>query len=374
MNVSNVQHAPASQVPPGVHSARDYEVLAGQRVPAPTFAYLAGGSGDGVTVAANRAAFERRTICPRLLRDVTQGSTRVALAGQDWPHPLLLAPVAFQALVHPHGEIESARAAAATDTCMVASTLSSCSLEDIAAASPGPKWFQLYFQPQRQDTLDLVRRAEAAGYGALVVTLDAAIQLPSTAALRAGFRMPADCVAANLCSYAVHDPNTSTGGSRIFQGAMRTAPTWADLDWLRAQTRLPIWVKGVLHPDDARQLRDWGANGLVVSNHGGRTLDRAPASLDVLPSIREAVGPAYPLLLDSGIRSGADVFQAIALGADAVLVGRLQVYALAVAGALGVAHMLRLLREELEVCMAMTGCASQADIRRAGCVPAVAQE
>jgi isopentenyl diphosphate isomerase/L-lactate dehydrogenase-like FMN-dependent dehydrogenase len=137
---------------------------------------------------------------------------------------------------------------------------------------------------------------------------------------------------------------------------------------------MPIWVKGVLHPEDARRLRDWGAAGLVVSNHGGRSLDRAPASLDVLPSVRDAVGHAYPLLLDSGIRSGADVFQAIALGADAVLVGRLQVYALAVAGALGVAHMLRLLREELEVCMAMTGCASLADIRRAGCVPAAAQE
>lgn len=374
MNVPNVQHAPASQVPPGVYSARDYEVLAGQRVPAPTFAYLSGGSGDGATVAANRAAFERRTICPRLLRDVTQGSTRLALVGRDWPHPLLLAPVAFQSLVHPRGEIESARAAAATDTCMVASTLSSCTLEEIAAAAPGPKWFQLYFQPRRPDTLDLVRRAEAAAYGALVVTLDAAIQLPSTAALRAGFRMPQDCAATNLSGCAAQDSNPSAGGSRVFQGAMRAAPTWADLDWLRAQTRLPIWVKGVLHPDDARQLRDWGAAGLIVSNHGGRTLDRAPASLDMLPSVRDAVGHGYPLLFDSGIRSGADVFQAIALGADAVLVGRLQVYALAVAGALGVAHMLRLLREELEVCMAMTGCASLADIRRAGCVPAVAQE
>jgi isopentenyl diphosphate isomerase/L-lactate dehydrogenase-like FMN-dependent dehydrogenase len=374
MNAPHAQHAPAGQVPAGVHCARDYEALAGQRVPAPTFAYLAGGSGEGVTVAANRAAFDRRTICPRLLRDVTGGTTRVALAGQDWPHPILLAPVAFQVLVHPRAELDSARAAAATDTCMVASTLSSCTLEDIAAAAPGPKWFQLYLQPRREDTLDLVRRAEAAGYAALVVTLDAAIQLPSSAALRAGFHMPPDFVAANLRGYAAQDADIGIHGSRIFQGAMRAAPTWADLDWLRAQTRLPIWVKGVLHPDDARQLRDWGAAGLVVSNHGGRTLDRAPASLDVLPSVRDAVGDACPLLLDSGIRSGADVFQAIALGADAVLVGRLQVYALAVAGALGVAHMLRLLREELEVCMAMTGCASLADIRRAGCVPAVALE
>lgn len=374
MSPPSAQPTPANALPPGVHCARDYEALAGQRIAAPTLAYLSGGSGDGATLAANRAAFDGRSICPRLLRDVTRGSTRVRLAGRDWPHPILLAPVALQTLAHPRGELDSARGAAATDTCMVVSTLSSYTLEDVAAAAAAPKWFQLYFQPQREHTLDLVRRAEAAGYEALVVTLDAAIQLPCTAALRAGFRLPPGCVAANLRNHAAPDPPGDGGGSRIFGDAMRAAPTWPDLAWLEAQTRLPLWVKGVLHPDDARELRDFGAAGLVVSNHGGRTLDHAPASLTVLPSIRAAVGPDCPVLLDSGIRSGADVYKAIALGADAVLVGRLQIFALAVAGALGVARMLRLLREELEVCMAMTGCASLAEIRCAGCVPAIVKE
>jgi isopentenyl diphosphate isomerase/L-lactate dehydrogenase-like FMN-dependent dehydrogenase len=356
--------AGVASLPVEVHRAADYEALARRRLPTAVYEYIAGGSGDGATLAANRAAFERETICPRLLRDVTTGSTHVTVAGCEWTHPIMLAPIAHHALVHPRAEIETARGAAASDAGMVASTLSSCTLEDIAAAAPGPKWFQLYVQPRRADTLDLVRRAEACGYSAIVVTLDAAIQLPSARALEAGFTMPAHCVAANLRGYASPEP-VDVVGSRIF-AAMRTAPTWADLEWLKKHTSLPVWVKGVLHPDDARQLRDRGVAGLVVSNHGGRTLDHAPASLVVLPSIRTAVGPDHPLLLDSGVRAGADVYKALALGADAVLVGRLQLYALAVAGALGVAHLLRLLREELEVCMAMTGCTLLSELRRDG--------
>lgn len=362
---SDTNAVPGASIPVEVHAARDYEALAQRRLPAPVFEYVAGGSGEGATLAANRAAFGRVTVCPRVLADVDDASTRVRVAGRDWEHPIMLGPVAHQALVHPRGEIETARAATAMDACMLVSTLSSHTLEDISASAPGPKWFQLYFQRQRDDTLDLVRRAEVAGFKALVVTLDAAIQLPSDRALQAGFVMPAHCVAANLRGYPRRDVHEEIQpGNRIFQGIMRGAPTWTDLAWLTAQTRLPIWVKGVLHPDDARRLREFGAAGIVVSNHGGRTLDHAPASLDVLPAIREAVGDDYPVLFDSGIRSGGDVYKAIARGADAVLVGRLQVYALAVAGALGVAHMMRLLREELEVCMAMTGCVSLADVRR----------
>jgi isopentenyl diphosphate isomerase/L-lactate dehydrogenase-like FMN-dependent dehydrogenase len=174
--------------------------------------------------------------------------------------------------------------------------------------------------------------------------------------------MPADCIAANLRPEPAVQPPETPGDSRIFQGLMRAAPTWDDLAWLMAQTSLPVWVKGVLHPDDALALRAAGAAGIVVSNHGGRSLDGAPASLAMLPAVRAAVGDEYPLLLDGGIRSGTDIFKALALGADAVLVGRLQLYALSVAGALGVAHMIKLLREELEVCMALAGCATLDDI------------
>lgn len=365
---------PAARIPPEVSSALDYELLAPRAMAAPHHAYVAGGCGHDLSVAANRRAFAHWAVVPRLLRDLRQGHVRTTVAGQPWAHPIALAPVAFQQLAHPNGEIDTARAAAATDTLLVASTLSNTPLEAIAQAggAAAPRWFQLYLQPRREDTLDLVRRAEAAGYGAIVLTVDASIQTASRRALHAGFQMPADCVPGNLHHHAPHPtPALQPGDSRVFQGAMALAPRWDDLQWLMAQTRLPVWVKGVLHPDDARALQARGVAGVIVSNHGGRSLDDAPATLQMLPAVREAVGPAFPVLLDSGIRSGADVFKALALGADAVLIGRLQVYALSVAGALGVAHMLQLLREELEACMALAGCATVADITAGALVPAL---
>ena len=352
-----------AHIPPEVRCAADYAALAAARLPAPVHAYLAGGAGDDLTAAANGAAFGRLALLPRLLRDVSGGHTRLRLLGHELQHPLLLAPVAFQSLAHPAGELDTARAAAATDTCIACSTLSSFTLEEVARHAGPLRWFQLYLQPRREATLDLVRRAEAAGYAALVLTLDASIQAPSQRALRAGFRMPDGLRPANLAGHAAEPPPAPPpGASRVFQGSMRGAPTWADLEWLASHTALPLVVKGVLRADDARELQGRGVAGLVVSNHGGRTIDGVPASLAVLPAIRAAVGPGYPVLLDGGIRSGSDAFKAIALGADAVMVGRLQVWALAVAGALGVAHMIRLLREELELCMAATGCATLAEV------------
>lgn len=355
-----------NRIPADIFCAADYEALARRFISPPSYAYIAGGSGNDATLAANRAAFAAMTITPRLLCDVSGGHTYTMLGEHALPHPILLAPVAYQQLAHANAEIETARGAAAMQSLMVVSTLSSQPLEAIAQHAQ-QRWFQLYFQPQREHTLDLVRRAQAAGYSAIVITLDAAIQLPSMRALHAGFQMPADCRPANLLSYSQAAPIAlDSNQSRIFQGVMRAAPTWHDLDWLQQQTSLPIWIKGVLHPDDARELKTRGIVGQIVSNHGGRTLDGAPASLHALPAIRAAVGNDYPLLFDSGIRSGSDIFHALAHGADAVLVGRLQICALSVAGALGVAHMLKLLREELEVCMAMAGCASLADVRNSG--------
>jgi isopentenyl diphosphate isomerase/L-lactate dehydrogenase-like FMN-dependent dehydrogenase len=364
---------PPTPLPEGIHCAADYSRLAGEFIDAPALAYIDGGSGEDRTLAANRAAFERLDIVPRLLRELGGGHTRSSLLGEELAHPILLAPVAWQTLARPGGELETARGAAAAEACMACSTLSSYSLEEIAAHAGPRRWFQLYFQPERAATLDLVRRAEAAGYTALLVTLDAAIQVPSLRALRAGFRMPAGLRPANLERYpappATPGTGTAAGASRIFQAAARNAPTWDDLDWLAAQTSLPLLIKGVMHPEDARRLLDHGAAGLAVSNHGGRTLDGVPASLAMLPAVRRAVGPDCPLLLDGGVRSGADAFKAIALGADAVMIGRLQVHALAVAGALGVAHMIRLLREELELCMSAAGCRTLADIDTASIHP-----
>lgn len=375
MSTSSPAQPSLTAIPTEIACAADYERLAPRFLALPTFEYIAGGSGAGLTAAANRAAFGRWAVLPRILRDVAAGHTGCRLAGKSLPHPILLAPVAFQTLAYPEGELATARAAAAVGATMVSSTLSSSTLEQIGAVV-GSHWFQLYFQADRAATLALLRRAEAAGCGAIVATFDAAIQLPGTRALRAGFRLPPHCVAANLASASASasasssssaGPSLADGDSRIFQGLMAAAPRWDDLAWLLAHTRLPVWVKGVMHPDDARALAAIGVAGLVVSNHGGRALEGAPASLDLLGAVRAAVGADVPLLFDGGIRGGLDVFKALALGADAVLVGRLQMYALAVAGALGVAHMLQCLREELEVCMALAGCATLAQIDR-GCL------
>lgn len=351
-------------IPADIQCAQDYELLAPRFIPTPSFAYIAGGSGQDQTLAANRTAFSKWSVYPRLLCDVTQGHTRLNLLNREFSHPIFLAPVAYQKLAHPNAELDTARAAEVMQACMVTSTLSNTSLEDIAAISRGEKWFQLYFQPNRTATLDLLSRAQTAGYTSIVVTVDTSIRTPSLSAVRAHFHMPDDCVAVNVQNYEVPEAHAiSPGQSRVFNGAMREARTWADLEWLLSQTSLPIIVKGVLHPQDAQKIKALGCAGIVVSNHGGRSLDGAPASIDCLANIRAAVGDDYPILFDGGIRCGLDIFKAIALGADAVLIGRLQVYALSVAGALGVAHMLRLLREELELCMALAGCTSLNDIR-----------
>jgi isopentenyl diphosphate isomerase/L-lactate dehydrogenase-like FMN-dependent dehydrogenase len=354
--------APAPPLPEGIHRAADYERLAAERLPAPVFAYLRGGSGEDWTATANRQAFAGYAIVPRCLATAMVGSTAIHLGGLELASPVGLAPVAHQGLVHAEAELATARGAAVDGGLMVVSGLSNRPLEAIAAQAPTARWFQLYLQPRREVTLDLLHRAERAGYQAVVLTVDAAIQLPSQQALAAGFRLPPDCQAANLAGY---DPQHVVVGNASLAALVGQAPDWAALEWLMAHSPLPVWVKGVLHPEDARRLMQRGVAGIVVSNHGGRTVDGVVPSLAMLPALRTAVGVDYPLLFDGGIRSGADVFKALALGADAVLVGRLQLYALAAAGALGVAHLLRLLREELLACMALGGCATLADVRQA---------
>ena len=349
--------AKLDSIPQQITCVQDYSELAKQYIDHPSYEYISAGSGNEQTLQANHTAFNHIAIYNRLLVDCSQGNTKGQILGTPIAHPILLAPVAFQKLVHPQGELETVRAAEATQTPMIVSTLSSTSLEQIAQQAPAQLWFQLYFQPQRAHTLDLVRRAEAAGYRTLVVTLDASIQASNRRAQKAGFVFPEQVSPQNLVHYPVPvQKQLQPDSSIIFQGMMGDAPNWQDLAWLRQQTQLPILVKGVLHPQDALQLMEMGINGVVVSNHGGRALDGVPAALQALPAIREALGQSATILMDGGIQSGYHVFKALACGADAVLVGRPQLYSLGVAGALGVAHMIRLLTEELQLCMALAGC------------------
>ena len=326
------------------------------------WAYLCGGAADELTLRANLSAWQRLPLWPRVLRPLAGGHTRTTLAGHALAHPILLAPVALQQLAHPEGELASALAAAAQGAGYVLSTQSSTPLEAVAQAvrgdpGRGPLWFQLYWQADRGFNRALVQRAEAAGYEAIVLTADAPVQGVRDRERRAGLTPPPGVRAVHLRDAPAAPPAAGT----YCAGLPAHAPSWDDVAWLRGCTRLPVWLKGVLHPQDARQALALGVAGLIVSNHGGRTLDTAPATADALPRVREAVQDALPLVVDVGIRRGTDVLKAVALGARAVLVGRPALHALAAGGALGVAQMLRLLRDELEMAMALTGCRTLAD-------------
>jgi len=349
------------QIPLGVICLADYERVAAQRLDPNAWAYLSGGAGDEITTRWNREAFDRIALLPRILRGDAGAHTRIELFGHAFAHPILVAPVAYQRLAHADGERATAAAAAAQDAGLVLSTLASETLEDVAALAGPRRWLQLYLQPRRADTLDLVRRAEAAGYEALMLTVDAPVYGARDRERRVGFALPPGIRAQNLVGYPARPVPAGTG-STVLDHFMATAPTWDDVDWLIAHTQLPVLLKGILDPEDAELAIAHGAAGIVVSNHGGRTLDTLPATLDALPSIAERVAGRVPVLMDGGIRRGTDIFKAIASGATAVLVGRPIVYALAVAGAFGVAHVLKLLRDELEIAMVLTGCARLVDI------------
>jgi len=282
--------------------------------------------------------------------------------------------MAFQRMAHADAELATAYAASALGTGMVLSTQASLPLEAVAQAvrpipGHGPLWFQLYLQHDRGFTRHLIERVEAAGYEALVLTVDAPTSGVRDRERRARFRLPPGISAVNLQGLTpAPDRPLAPGQSALFDGLLHQAPTWDDVAWLQQQTRLPLLLKGVLHPGDALQAARQGVSGLIVSNHGGRTLDTTPATAVALPRVVGALrgaGLDLPVLADGGIRRGTDVLKAIALGATAVLVGRPVLWGLANAGAAGVAHVLRLLRDELEVSMALTGCATLEQASRA---------
>jgi 4-hydroxymandelate oxidase len=333
----------------------DYEAAARSRLPKPVYDYFAGGAEDEVTLAANRDAYRSIMLRPRVLIDVSIVDTSLSLLGETLAHPILLAPAAFQRLAHLDGEIASARAARATETLFVASTLSTVTIEEIGAEA-GPLWFQLYVFKDRELTRGLVERAEAAGASALCLTVTVPVQGLRERDARNRFRLPDGLEMANLHGRTQARMTIGEGSRLAFYIGNEFDPTlsWSAVDWLCSITRLPVLLKGVLSGEDARIALEHGVKGIIVSNHGGRQLDTAMPTLHALPEVAASV-PGTPVLVDGGIRRGADVVKAIALGARAVLIGRPYLWGLAVQGQAGVEDVITQLRGGLVRTMQLLG-------------------
>jgi 4-hydroxymandelate oxidase len=331
--------------PPRFVTLDDYEPAARAALPEDFYGFVAGAAGDEWSHRENRRAFDRWVLRPRVLRGVGAADPALELFGAFLSMPVLLAPWAYQRFAHPDGELATARAAARAGTVMCVSTTASEFLEEIAAASDGPKWWQLYVFTDRGYTEDMLARVVAAGFGAVVWTVDLNAYGLRHRETRSGYEPPIS-------------PTTETL-------AYDVTLSWDDLPWIREQAPgLPVLLKGILTREDAELAVQAGADGIVVSNHGGRQLDSSPASLDALPEIVDAVAGRVPVLMDGGVRRGTDIVKALALGATAVLIGRPAAWGLAAAGEEGVVDVLRILREELDNTMALCGCRTVADITR----------
>lgn len=354
-----------STTEPVFASVADAERAAAAVLPTDVWDFVAGGSGRETTLDANRAALDRVFVVPRVLRDVSACDTGSTLLGRPVALPLATAPVAYQQLLHPDGEDATARAAAAAGVPFVAGTLSSVPIERIATAG-GTVWFQLYWLRDTGAVLDLVRRAEDAGCQAVMVTVDVPWMGRRPRDIRNGFALPSHVRAANLdTTDTAHRRRADASAVAAHTSqALSPALTWQSIETLRAHTRLPVVLKGVLAAEDARRAVEFGVDALVVSNHGGRQLDGAVPSVDALAEVVEAVGGACEVLFDSGIRGGVDVLRALALGADGVLAGRPLMWGLAAGGEAGARRVLDLFAAELRDAMGLAGCATVAEARR----------
>jgi isopentenyl diphosphate isomerase/L-lactate dehydrogenase-like FMN-dependent dehydrogenase len=339
----------------------DFEEIARGRMEPSAYDYYAGGANDERTVADNVRAFERWVIRPRVLAGVRDVNAATTLVGLPLTLPVALAPTAFNRLGHPDGELAAARAAGAAGTLMCCSTIASCLLEEIAVAATGPLWFQLYVYRDRDVTRDLVGRAEAAGYRALVLTVDTPRLGRRERDVRNRFTLPAGISIVNLERYGTPDAlrwAATSSFTEYVHKLLDDSLTWESIDWLRTITALPILIKGVLTAEDAALCIQHGVAGIIVSNHGGRQLDGAIATMDALPEVVKQVAGSVPVLVDGGVRRGTDVFKALAVGASAVLLGRAYLWGLAADGEAGVRKVLEIFRTELELAMALAGCAT----------------
>ncbi len=362
----------ADRVPPFTTDPTRLEGLAREVLADGPFGYVAGGAGSGATVAANREAFGRWRIVPRMLTDATQRDLGTSVLGVPMAAPVLLAPIGVQSIVHPDGELATARAAAALGLTMVLSTASSTTIEDVAAANgDGSRWYQLYWPNDNEVTISLLQRAKAAGFTTLVVTLDTwtlawrphdldQSYLPFIRGFGTAIPFSDPAFRAKLAKSPEEDPQMAIlQWIPMFTG---TDHRWDQLPFLREHWDGPIVLKGIQHVDDARRACDAGMDGIVVSNHGGRQVDGAVAALDVLPEIVAAVSDRLDVLFDSGIRTGADVLKALALGAKAVLLGRPYVYGLALGGEDGIRHVVRGILADLDLTLGLSGNRTPADL------------
>jgi len=324
------------------------------------FRYIQGTSGHGISYARNRQHFDNITLLPSVLSGSLSPNLETSLIGQKLKTPLMLCPIAYQKLVHQEGELASVQAAMAQDIGFCLSTLSTYNLEHVSQAAStiglnAPLWFQLYIQPQKTINQSLIKRAEDAGYQAIVITVDAPINGLRYHEARDKFAVPDDNFTSNLAPYSSKAQQGLCTSLNDLASLMSNAPSWRDVEEIISWTHLPVVLKGILTPADAIKAKEIGAQAVIVSNHGGRVLDCVPSAISALPLIRQAIGPSFPILFDSGVRSGSDIYKALALGANAVMIGRPFLHALTVAGALGVAHVLRLLKDELLVTMSLMG-------------------
>jgi len=350
-------------IPQEIVSLKDYENFAKSRVDDNAWAYISGCAADEITANANKKAFEKIFLMGKTLEDIKGGHTRINLFGQEFDNPILLAPVAYQKLAHPLGEIATAQASKAMNNCMVVSGFSSTSLDEISLYSQN-LWFQLYMQYDMNDNLFLIKKAEHLGYKALIITIDAPISGLRNKEQKVGFHLPTGIEAVNIKGMKQSNFEILDNQSMIFDGIMAHSPTWKDIEFIRKNTKLPLILKGITHPTYAKKAIEMGIDGIVVSNHGGRVLDTLVPSIEILPRIVEVVNKRIPILIDGGITRGTDVLKAIALGASAVMIGKPIMYGLATAGALGVAHSLKILKDEFEIAMALTGCKTLEDINK----------
>lgn len=340
----------------------DYEACATDKLEPAAWAYFSGGAGDEHTLADNLRAWGEISLMPRVLRDLTPLSTRCQVLGRDLSHPIMVAPFAYQSILDPKGEIACAYASAVLNAGFTLSAQSSCLLEDVAKAflsepDRGPLWHQLYWVADRNWMQEHLLRIERAGFEAIVLTVDAPVHGVRDRERRSDFKLPQGIRAVNLPANQ-QSSLTLTTACKVadpFLDLLAKAATWEDVNWLCQQTRLPVLLKGILHPSDAKLAMDAGCRGVIVSNHGGRTLDTSISSSVALPRVRDAIGQQPTILVDGGIRRGTDILKAMALGADAVMIARPIAYALTCAGMQGVAHAIRLLWDELKVAMALTG-------------------